>query len=75
MSWLLSLEPWLAYLIIGLLITAKMGFAAVILVRAGRSPLWVFLLLFPILEAVAVWLLAFARWPRRDPEPGAGPPA
>jgi hypothetical protein len=39
-----------------------------ILSRIGLSPLWVIVMFIPILNLVALWILAFTDWPveRRD---------
>ncbi|CAO3441853.1 hypothetical protein F1643_04775 [Azospirillum sp. INR13] len=37
-----------------------------VLAKAGRSPLWILLLLFPYLNVVAVWVFAYMRWPFVD---------
>lgn len=64
MEWLFGLEPWLAHLIIGLKIVAIMGLGSVILVKARLSPLWVLLLLVPFAGVIALWVFAYAPWPR-----------
>ncbi len=76
MEWLNGLEPWLANLIVGLLIVARMALGAVVLIRAGLSPLWVLLLLVPFIEVIAIWVFAYTRWPRLDgPAPNTAPGA
>lgn len=45
-----------------------------ILRKAGRSPWWALLFLFPILYIVGVWAFAFARWPRQSPAVAAQTP-
>ncbi|MEQ8966118.1 MAG: hypothetical protein RID91_09855 [Azospirillaceae bacterium] len=59
---------WITLLFVGVTLTATMGFGAFALARAGRSPLWVLLLLVPYVGALAVWVAAYARWPRVDGE-------
>lgn len=66
MEWLFGLEPWLAHLIIGVKIAAMMGLGSVVLVKARFSPLWVLLLLVPFAGVIALWVFAYARWPRFD---------
>lgn len=39
-----------------------------ILRRIGFSPLWVILAFVPVVNLVALWLLAFAVWPGERPE-------
>ena len=60
---------WVFLTIIGVAISAMMGFGGVILVRVGFSPLWIFLLLVPVVQIVAIWAFAYSRWPRiEDPD-------
>jgi len=37
-----------------------------ILRRLGLSPLWSLLTLFPLINVIFLWVLAFARWPLED---------
>ncbi len=37
-----------------------------IVARAGFSPLWALLLLVPILNVIALWVFAYAKWPAQD---------
>jgi hypothetical protein len=66
-GWLELLPPWASHLAIGVLIVALMGFAAFALVRAGLSPLWALALLIPTVSLIALWVVAYIRWPRLDP--------
>ncbi len=68
MALLSGLEPWLFNLIMGLLIVATMAFGSIVLVKARISPIWVFLLLIPYVGLIGLWLFAYARWPRFDPQ-------
>ncbi len=34
--------------------------------KAGRAPFWGLLLLLPMIQIVAIWILAFIPWPRTD---------
>ncbi|MCB9947057.1 MAG: hypothetical protein H6842_04420 [Rhodospirillaceae bacterium] len=63
MEFLTRLDPWLANLIVGLYIVAMMAFGSLILVKARRSPIWVFLLLVPYLNLLGLWVFAYVRWP------------
>lgn len=57
-------------LLIGSIVTMYMLIAGGwVLAKAGRSPLWILLLLFPYLNVLAVWVFAFIRWPFVDRAP------
>ena len=59
-------------LLIGSIVTTYMLIAGGwVLAKAGRSPLWILLLLFPYVNVLAVWAFAFIRWPfvDRSPDP------
>lgn len=57
-------------LLIGSVVTTYMLIAGGwVLAKAGRSPLWILLLLFPYLNVLAVWTFAFIRWPFVDRRP------
>jgi hypothetical protein len=65
-DWLSALGTpyWLYLLIVGLYVAALIGLAGWVLARTGRSPLWSLLLLVPTVNVVAIWALAYAKWPR-----------
>ena len=42
-----------------------------ILIRVGFSPFWCVLALIPVVNVIALWVLAFADWPGRE-RPTAG---
>jgi hypothetical protein len=44
-----------------------------ILRRLGLSPLWSLLTLFPLINVIFLWVLAFARWPLEDRAGAAQP--
>lgn len=67
MGLLLQLPFWAGHLIVGVLLTYSMGLGGWVLVRAGRSPLWVLLMLVPYLNLLGIWVLAYIRWPRITP--------
>ncbi|MBP2232265.1 hypothetical protein [Azospirillum agricola] len=67
MAFINDLEPWQFYLIISLVLTYTMVAGGWVLAKAGRSPLWVLLLLFPYVNVLAVWIFAYMRWPFVDP--------
>ncbi|MBK1842011.1 hypothetical protein JHL17_31900 [Azospirillum sp. YIM B02556] len=59
-------------LLIGSVVTTYMLIAGGwVLAKAGRSPLWILLLLFPYLNILAVWTFAFIRWPFVDRRPAS----
>lgn len=60
----LSLPAWLSLLIVSLIVAGRIGFAGFVLAKTGRSPLWALVLMVPLAEILAVWALAYARWPR-----------
>lgn len=70
-----GLPLWLSHLIVVLAMTWTVCMCGVILVRAGRNPLWAMLAFVPFAVAAGLWWLAHARWPREsDPWPeGQGP--
>ena len=57
---------WLQYLIRGALVTLLIISSAVAATRAGRSPYWALLMVVPYVAVIALWVLAFTRWPN-DP--------
>ncbi|MBP2301991.1 hypothetical protein [Azospirillum picis] len=70
-----SLEPWQFYLIISVVLTYTLVAGGWVLAKAGRSPLWILLLLFPYVNILAVWAFAYIRWPFADgPADGRGAP-
>lgn len=58
-----DMAPWLSHLIISLAITYTLCIFGIVFLRAGRSPLWVFVFLIPYAGVVALWVLAYVRWP------------
>jgi hypothetical protein len=62
----LGLPLWGDYLLKGILIFAGLSSAAVVLTRAGRSPYLAFVLVVPFVQVIAIWLLAFADWSKRQ---------
>jgi hypothetical protein len=56
-----------------LLLAVPLLLASRVVRRAGYSPWWALLLLVPLVNLVALWLFAYARWPavdRRTPPSG-----
>ncbi|MGQ9368710.1 hypothetical protein [Azospirillum sp. ST 5-10] len=66
-----ALEPWQTGLIFALYITYKVVLGGWIVAKAGRSPMWVLVVLVPWAELVGIWLFAYARWPFMEPPAGA----
>jgi len=61
---LMSLPPWLGYLILGLEILVFVSCAGFVLARLGHKPFWALLLLVPVLQVALWWGLAYTIWPR-----------
>lgn len=58
---------WLQFLTRGLLISLLLAASAVAATRAGRSPYWALLMIVPYGAVVALWIFAFAPWPKEIP--------
>lgn len=56
-----SLIHWLAFAAMVAVILYPIGR---ILARIGLSPFWSLVALIPFVNLVALWVLAFGRWPR-----------
>jgi hypothetical protein len=71
------LADWITLLVFGVATAYTIGLGGWVLARAGRSPLWVLLLLVPYANLLALWLFAYVRWPafERRVEPPAPPSA
>jgi len=61
----LGLPLWGQYLLQGVLVFITLAAGAVVLGRAGRSPYFSLLLTLPFVQIVAIWVFAFAKWPKR----------
>jgi hypothetical protein len=59
-----AMPEWLFLLMVGIILAARIGFAGYVLARAGFSPLWSLVLLVPLADIPAIWIFAYARWPR-----------
>lgn len=70
----LSVEPSPAELMALLLLAVPLLMVARVLRRAGFSRWWALLVLVPVVNLVALWLFAYARWPAVD-GPSAGAPS
>ena len=71
MNTILSLEPWIGYTLLGVILTYTLVLGGWTAAKAGRSPLWGLLLLVPYVNVLAIWALAYARWPRFEESPGS----
>lgn len=77
-----GLTPWIGLSLISVTLVYAIVLGGWVLAKAGRSPLWVLLLLVPYVNVLAVWAFAYARWPFVDgvnaaaePPQDAGPDA
>jgi len=61
-----GLPLWFVYLVIAITLTYGLVLGGWVLAKAGRSPVWVLLLLVPYVNVIAVWAFAYARWPFVD---------
>ena len=57
---------WGIYLSVGIGLFAMLSFSCIIASRAGRSPYFALLMLFPYVQVVAIWVFAFTAWPKAD---------
>lgn len=62
----LQTTSWQEMLIMSLLGAYLVLTGGMIAGRAGRAPFWGLLLLFPMVQIVAIWVFAFIKWPRTD---------
>jgi hypothetical protein len=76
-EWIAALQglresPSMVTLLGLVLLTVPMVMIARVLRRAGYSPWWVLLMLVPLVNLVALWVFAYARWPAVDEGPRQG---
>jgi hypothetical protein len=76
-EWIAALQglldsPSLVTLLGLVLLTVPIVMIARVLRRAGYSPWWVLLLLVPLVNLIALWVFAYARWPAIDEAPPRG---
>ena len=76
-DWIAALQglresPSLVTLLGLVLLTVPIVMIARVLRRAGYSPWWVLLVLVPLVNLVALWVFAYARWPAVDEAPRQG---
>ena len=64
----LGLPVWGQFLLEGILLFVEISAASVVLTRANRNPYFAFLIIIPYVQIVAIWYLAFSKWPKKaDP--------
>jgi uncharacterized membrane protein YhaH (DUF805 family) len=76
-EWIAALQglresPSLVTLLGLVLLTVPMVMIARVLRRAGYSPWWALLVLVPLVNLIALWVFAYARWPAVDGAPRHG---
>ena len=59
-------DPNVSLIVIGIMLTWTLAAGSFLLARLGIKPLWVLLLVLPGLNVLAIWLFAYARWPRYE---------
>jgi energy-coupling factor transporter transmembrane protein EcfT len=59
----LTLSPYISMTIVGLMIATALTLAGFILARLGYKPLWAIALIIPTLGVIAIWVLAFVKFP------------
>ena len=64
-GWFITLPWWSAFLTL-LLVALLIWMNVLVLQKAGHSPWWAALVLFPFFYLIGLWVFAFARWPRVD---------
>jgi hypothetical protein len=67
-AWFLAQEKYVSMAIVGLMIAATLTLTGFLLARMGYKPLWALLLLVPTVNVVAIWTLAFLKFPREKTE-------
>ena len=60
---------WLTFVVVVAIVLFPVGR---ILDRAGLSPLWSVLALIPVVNLIALWLFAYAEWPKLPSKSGSG---
>jgi len=61
-----NVDPSLSLAIIGVMVTWTLAAGSFMLARLGIKPMWVLLLVIPGLNVLAIWLFAYAKWPRYE---------
>jgi hypothetical protein len=63
-AWFLSLSPYISLSIVGVIIAALLACSGFVLARLGYKPLWALLLIVPTVGVIAMWVLAYRKFPR-----------
>jgi hypothetical protein len=63
-AWFLGLSPYISMSLVGVIVAALLAFAGFVLARLGYKPLWALLLLVPTVGVIAMWVLAYRKFPR-----------
>ena len=76
-AWIAALRmllesPSLVTLLALIALAVPMILMSRVLRRAGYSPWWVLLVLVPLVNLIALWVFAYARWPAIDEAPPRG---
>lgn len=60
---------WGTIVILAALTVLGVALTALVLKKAGRSPFWSLLFVFPLAYVIGLWVFAFTRWPNEDRGP------
>ncbi len=63
---ILGLPVWGQFLLEGLLLFVEISAVAVVLTRVRRNPYFAFLIIIPYVQILAIWYLAFSKWPEKE---------
>ena len=61
-----DVNPNLSLTVIGIMLTWTLATGSFLLARLGLKPLWVIMLVIPGLNVLAIWMFAYAKWPRYE---------
>ncbi len=75
MMQVLGLPVWGQFLLEGILLFVEISAAAVVLTRVRRNPYFAFLIIIPYVQILAIWYLAFSKWPKKTEDNTASTPA
>jgi uncharacterized membrane protein len=65
-DWFIHLPRVVMLSLYGVMLTYSLAAGGFALARAGIKPLWVLLLLVPTINVIAMWVWAYAAWPREQ---------